>query len=151
MGQYYRIQLKSAKFGIFSQIKVQSNPLSSWNSEKHPISGPKWPKYMVKIMKLVKNGENSHIWSLNRPRVGRRRGTRIPKHIWTASKIPLLWRYRGGFRGVLSVCCQISVFGSKKVDFWWFLAFFGHFWVWINAGWCITVFLTFPVYNGPKI
>ena len=58
MGQYFLISLKSAEFGIFSQLKVQSNPVNSRNLEKHDISGQKWPEYLVKIMKFVKNDEN---------------------------------------------------------------------------------------------
>ena len=37
MGQYFLISLKSAEFGIFSQLKVQSNPVNSRNLEKHDI------------------------------------------------------------------------------------------------------------------
>ena len=139
MGQYYRILLKSAEFDIFSPIKVQWNPVNSRNHEKHPVSGPKWPEHMVKIMKFVKNGENSHFWSLIQPGVGRRRGTQIPKHMWKASKIPLLSRHRKDFWGLFGFFVKNSVFVSKKPLFWWFLAIFGDFWVWINAGWCITV------------
>ena len=126
MGQYYRILLKSAEFDIFSPIKVQWNPVNSRNHEKHPVSGPKWPEHiMVKIMKFVKNGENSHFWSLNQPGVARRRGTQIPKHMWKASKIPLLSRYRKDFLVFWSTnhcLCRKNPFLG---DFWPFSVIFG--------------------------
>ncbi len=60
MVQYFLIPLKSAEFSIFSQFKDQSNPVNSRNLAKHDISGQKRPEYLVKIMKSVKNDENSH-------------------------------------------------------------------------------------------
>ena len=105
---------------------------------------------MVKIVKILKNGKNSLFWSLNQPGVGRRRETQNRKHIWKASKIPLLSRCRKDFSGLFGFLVKNSVFGSKKADFGWFLAIFDHFCVWINAGWCITVNCAKSCQRRPK-
>ena len=118
MGQYFLISLKSAEFGFFSQLKVPSNPVNSRNLEKHGISGQKWPEYLVKIMKSVKNDENSHFWTLNHAGVGRRRKTQILRHMRKARKIPLLRRFGWGFWGFLSFQVKNTVFGSKNSLFW---------------------------------
>ena len=118
MSQYFLISLKSAEFGIFSQLKVQSNPVNSGNLEKHDISGQKWPEYLVKIMKSVKNDKNSHFWTLNHAGVGRRRKTQILRHMRKARKIPLLRRFGWGFWGFLSFQVKNTVFGSKNSIFW---------------------------------
>ena len=89
--------------------------MNSRNLEKHDISGQKWPEYLVKIMKSVKNDENSHFWTLNHDGVGRRRKTQILKHMRKARKIPLLRRFGWGFWGFLSFQVKNTVFHTVRI------------------------------------